>query len=348
MKILKTQFISLFTVITLAGCGGGSTQAPVESPPTETNTSRWATVNPAAAFGPRDSAVLLEYNASLLLSGGFYDSSPLRYQDQWVTTDEGETWALIGGNAAPLDIVDPSRPEPYSPIVKFNGALWAFGQTIWQSTDGAAWTKMSDTGPTPGSEELRVFNLQGQLVLITLNHGRVWTSNNGTDWTLVSATPFETRCGAAVYQAKGKLWVAGGGACDYSNFKMDVWSSLDGVNWTLDTAATEGAKLSWLPRMWPCVVTDDQDNTWLIAGYRINITGRWNLGDVWNSGDMNTWNRLKDEDGKETAIISRHAPACLYRPKTRSILIVGGKGGTDQNNDKAHVRNDVLSLKLPD
>jgi hypothetical protein len=60
----------------------------------------------------------------------------------------------------------------------------------------------------------------------------------------------------------GKIWVQGGGACDYSRVFNDVWSSPDGVNWTQNTKAAE-----WSGRMRACVAIGGDEIVWLAGGH---------------------------------------------------------------------------------
>ena len=103
----------------------------------------------------------------------------------------------------------------------------------------------------------------------------------------------------------------------------------------------------WMPRMWPCVVVDEENVTWLVGGY--NPDSNTNLKDVWFSKDMINWDLLTEPaTGEEPgALTFRHAPACLYQKDSRSILIAGGKGGANPDNDSASTMNDVLVFKLP-
>ena len=102
-------------------------------------------------------------------------------------------------------------------------------------------------------------------------------------WKLVTAeAPFAKRDAHNVVVFKEKLWIfggVGGVAPDYTKNYSDVWSSEDGINWTL---VTEHA--NWLPRKgFGSVVFDNK--MWVFGGVAIYGV----VNDVWSSEDGINW-----------------------------------------------------------
>lgn len=88
--------------------------------------------------------------------------------------------------------------------------------------------------------------------------------------------------GAAVFQ--GQMWVIGGGLYDIRTFNNDVWSSADGVNWTLVQSAAP-----WSPRQFQNITVFD-NKLWVVAGGVAGTQGGTN--DVWYSSDGAQWTQL--------------------------------------------------------
>lgn len=85
--------------------------------------------------------------------------------------------------------------------------------------------------------------------------------------------------GANVY-FKNKIWVMGGQSVT-ANLVNDVWSSVNGVNWTLETNNP-----GWGPRLIEPVVFNNK--LWVIGG-----SGNGFLyGDVWSSSDGINWTQV--------------------------------------------------------
>ena len=116
----------------------------------------------------------------------------------------------------------------------------------------------------------------------------VWASDDGVHWQQVTAAaPWHPRLwfSAAVY--RNRMWVLGGKEVDAAPLgvgnKSDVWSSADGMDWTL---ATDSAP--WGPRISHASVVHD-GRIWVIGGYQ---GGRSN--DVWYSSDGMNWTEATD------------------------------------------------------
>lgn len=68
----------------------------------------------------------------------------------------------------------------------------------------------------------------------------IFTSPNGSQWSIAAQASFGLRRGSSVVQQGGKLWLMGG-VDSSGRVHQDVWSSLDGKEWTQEpTAPWEG------------------------------------------------------------------------------------------------------------
>lgn len=215
----------------------------------------------------------------------------------------GVLLVACSANAA-VDSVSPQASKRFSArifhqVVTWNGKLWLVGgytkdgdkSDVWWSNDGAQWTlATANAGFSPRTgHQLVVYN--NQLWVIGGAVGKeykndVWSSRDGTHWVLQTANAaFAPRTSYQAVAYKNKLWVIGGrlGDIKYSNGQLtglsnDVWSSLDGINWTQQTASAE-----FLPRMGHQVAVFN-NKLWLVGGFNLS-----DYGDVWSSRDGSHW-----------------------------------------------------------
>ena len=108
------------------------------------------------------------------------------------------------------------------------------------------------------------------------------SSPTSYQWRLVNpSAAFSPRDGAGALVFHDKMWLLGGWTPTTTN---EVWSSGDGVSWTLETAAP------WEPRHCAGYVVY-QDKMWIVGG-------DCNLGhyqnDVWNTADGIHWVQVTD------------------------------------------------------
>ncbi|GAC1669143.1 MAG: hypothetical protein NVS9B2_13290 [Steroidobacteraceae bacterium] len=358
--------------------------------------SAWNASPGNGPFGARDSASGVKFAGRLWLSGGY--STPTNTNSCWATCSYFDLWSSADAtgtvwNTAPsfatasapnprddsavpnFGMQDQQAPtdfyEAYSPIVEWNGRLFAIGGSVWSSADGIQWARQTLAdgatavpGPLPfrATENSRAVSLGGALFYVQSDTGEIYstTDRNAANWkSLGPIQGFVPRCGAAVFVLQGKLWIEGGGACDYSRTYNDVWSSADGVIWNQSAKTPE-----WSPRMWPCVAIASDGVAWLAGGYAptdwtrtggtIAARAGVNHSDVWYSKDGGSWNQLKADYGSGLPDVltfePRHAATCFSvadSPNTQSLLALGGTGGTDYDDQNARVLNNIRSLPLP-
>ena len=369
----------------LAG-GSGSIASPA-----------WDTSIADGPFAGRDSAQGIEFDGHLWLSGGFDDPTgsdscftTCSFFDLWAATDlTGTAWGNTPSFATattpnPRDtqsivnggVQDAPLPtdfyDSYSAIVAWNGRLFAIGSTVWSSADGSHWSRQNlgdgvTAAPGPvasiATENSRALQLGTTLFFLQPDRGEVYSTTDpaAATWTDLGTIPgYPPRCGAAAFVFQGKLWIEGGGACDYSKTYNDVWSSLDGVNWTLAAAPAE-----WSARMWPCIAPATDGVVWLVGGYAPNYWNNTggklavkfgdNHSDVWYSKNGASWKQFKADYGSGlpdgNSLEPRHAATCYVgqgsTANSKSLIVIAGSAGSIPDSNTEHVSNTIRSLALP-
>jgi len=161
-----------------------------------------------------------------------------------------------------------------------------------------------------------------------------------------------------VFSLQGRIWIEGGGACDYTHVYHDMWSTADGVTWTQSVTPA-----AWSARMWPCVATGPDGIVWLATGYApsdwnntngVLVRYGANHADAWYSKNGSDWRQLKADFGSglpdDGTLEPRHAPTCFVTGDATTgthLLIVAGSGGRDPNGFNARVLKSIRSLSLP-
>jgi hypothetical protein len=202
----------------------------------------------------------------------------------------------------------------YSGCLVYNNKMWIIAggaectlaggvkSDVWSSSNGAAWTEATASaafGQRWGVGAV-VFNnkmwvIGGLSLSGYLND--VWSSTDGATWTKVLASaPFAGRenFGCLVYN--NMIWVIGGDntegvgtASDTGCALSDVWSSPDGVNWTLAGQFPESRAGA------SCVVFNGA--MWVISGGNTypnpaegsNAYTVYTFNDSWSSTDGANW-----------------------------------------------------------
>ncbi len=167
---------------------------------------------------------------------------------------------------------------------------------VHSSADGKNWSQVTLTGYPRADEHPVVYD--GTTFWSFANAYRlggyvsaandVYKSSDGKTWTRVradgAASGFTKRKSSAAVFFKDKLWVLGGRAAVGAH--TDVWSSADGISWTLATA-----NAGWRPR-WEFDAVVFQEKMWVVGGVTYE-RGSGNLAatGVWSSADGQSWNK---------------------------------------------------------
>lgn len=245
---------------------------------------QWTRVTEHADFSPRDTANGAVFQGKLWISHGYPDF----VHDLWSSQD-GVFWT-------PVEVETPY--EQFSRLVVYDEKLWAINKCgIWSSANGMDWVRVLDEAPFDGWGEAVVND--GKIWVLG-NGSEVWWTTDGIKWTCATHNaPFGDRSAPAVAAFNGRLWVIGGSTPapgkgygnhekkGYADIDMnnDVWSSMDGANWTRVTAHAP-----WRGRMW-FAAQAYAGRLWILGGYD---NDRYeNLGDVWFTTDGRQWHEFE-------------------------------------------------------
>ena len=151
----------------------------------------------------------------------------------------------------------------------------------------------------------KIWSLGGYSKNETTNE--VWMSTNGVDWTLMPTPPWSKRGELAAVVYNNKIYVLAGVSTDFNTgaitFYNDVWSSLDGQNWTQVTSSAP-----WSGRSSPQAVV--YNNKIYLTGGCDHATAAGacdhTVNDVWTYDGTN-WTQLlgipwPDRGGHQTVV----------------------------------------------
>lgn len=181
--------------------------------------------------------------AMWILGGG--GSSGI-YNDVWKSYD-GINWTLVLANA-------PWQKRGEHTSVVFDNKMWVMGgnanganyeEDVWSSPDGINWTLENANAPW-GPRTLhssvvfdgKIWVFGGRIGIFgSIFDFDTWSSPDGVNWNLVSTNvPFiSERNALASIVYDNKMWVVGGHNDISGADNNDVYSSVDGVNWTAST-----------------------------------------------------------------------------------------------------------------
>ena len=141
----------------------------------------------------------------------------------------------------------------------FEDQMWMLGgwfdakqpnpRDVWKSPDGKQWTCAVEVAPWEHSDlsvalvyKNRMWFMGGRKLPGAENSNKVWSSPDGAQWTLETDSPgWCPRVSPSFVVFKDRMWVMGGTENFYDDndqtLKNDVWSSADGKEWKLETAA---------------------------------------------------------------------------------------------------------------
>lgn len=217
----------------------------------------WVRVTEKAGWQPRDSQGEVVFRDQLWIFGGWFDSFHAPPRDVWSSPD-GKSWALVTSEA-------PWKHSDLSMSITFKDRMWFMG----------GWYNGRLPGHSAGNE--------------------VWSSSDGVKWEQATANAGWTpRLASALVEFKGRMWLLGGTENYYfgdeKSAKNDVWSSVDGKEWTRATA-----NAGWPARAYHQAA---------VLGNRMYVFGGGNyvpqyaaLNDVWSSEDGVTWTQVTEHAG---------------------------------------------------
>ncbi|MCA9077154.1 MAG: hypothetical protein KDA93_19160 [Planctomycetaceae bacterium] len=181
-------------------------------------------------------------------------------------------------------------------------------------------------------------------------NNEVWSSTDGTEWTLVKPNSFidqsfdatadwEGRhtAGYAVY--RDRMWIIGGDV-NQGHYQNDVWSSVDGEHWEF---VNRDKPLRWAPRALHYTVVHD-DRIWVIGGQTMPAFAKESdaetfYRDIWTTQNGVDWTEAKPEEPywSPRGMIGGSAV------KDGRIWILGGGTYDTPQTPKRNFYNDVWS-----
>jgi hypothetical protein len=196
-------------------------------------------------------------------------------------------------------------------VVHFKGEKWMIGgwkygpltNDIYKSSDAINWEKVGNA-EWPGRHGAGMVVFKDKIWVISGDgHPDVWSSEDGVNWTEeVTRAPWGKRYAPYIAVFRDKIWLMGGISYwdendNYSQYNEqafnDVWSSIDGVNWKLETKAA-----AWGPRgtIHGSVIFNDE--IWILGGG----SKFWNrptyiYNDVWKSRNGIDWELVTGSAG---------------------------------------------------
>ncbi|MEW6221865.1 MAG: kelch repeat-containing protein [Candidatus Hadarchaeota archaeon] len=251
----------------------------------------WTRATANAGWTGRSGHASVVFKDKIWILGGYDGSMPVR-NDVWHSAD-GVNWTQA------TTATGWSARQGHAALV-FKNKIWVMGglpgdvaggevNDVWNSEDGASWSKVADAGwrPRVGFGAVvfddKIWVIGGEYGSYGYTLGDVWYSTDGVNWTQATANAgWGQRSGFGLVAFDGKMWMFGGWAGAWKN---DVWYSADGVNWTQATA-----EAAWSIRYGePSLVFDGK--MWVI--------GSWAYGgrDVWYSTDGVGWTQATEEAG---------------------------------------------------
>lgn len=301
---------------------------------------------------------MVNYDDKIWIIGGFVinsDGSGGEYNDVWNSSDGGNTWDLVKENTPELGFV---RSEEHQAVV-FNNEIWVINgnrNTAHKSTDGITWENVPFAGMVSEGthyaprHQFQVVVFYDRLYLIGgsasgIVQNDVWSTNgipNGdgeVEWILDTADAgFEPRQGHQAVVFKDKIYVVGGSIAGGQRMN-DIWSSHNGVNWSLEVA--EGPFTERTEHV--LQVQSDGDIMWLLGGNGIDPnTGNSvdSLNDAWVTNDGVTWYEESPHNANDTGSDDfRGRQEFDTVANDGEIILFGGKSGTTLLNDVWGIEN---------
>ena len=286
----------------------------------------WAKQTSYAPWSSRKGHASLSYNGYLWVLGGENgglknDVWKYNKTEGWIQVTEAAEWSARSNHA----------------VLVFDGKIWLLGgkdavserNDVWYSENGETWTKVMQSASFDKCYDHEGLVFNGKMWIIGGRDykgdptSKIWSSSDGASWSEVNASniPWDARYGHACLLYNASMWVIGG-RCDSGNMN-DVWSSADGVNWSL---ATDNAEYS--NRSGHAALTYD-GLMWILGG-------DWNnskMNDVWYSSNGETWHRVLDSADWYGR---RYHSAAVYNEK---MWILGG--------ERTYELRDVWHSRIP-
>jgi hypothetical protein len=235
----------------------------------------WVENNAAVFPNGRQLLELTAFNGRLWAIGGY--NAGVAYADVWSSPD-GATWIEETADAA-------YGPRFAERVITDGTQLWLIGgmdgfqsahPDVWSSPDGKNWSLVTNAAEFWFGTNHGAAWWNGAFWVVAAGSSEVWRSPTATHWNKVSLNariPGESAQSATAFQ--GRVWVVG--------IRSELWSSADGLNWTLDTPQLPGSAV------YPQLVALP-DRLILITGWLYSAPNYYR--EVWQSTDGGNWSKV--------------------------------------------------------
>jgi hypothetical protein len=239
----------------------------------------WTQATAAATPYGRSNHGMIAFGGKLWMIGGF-DGGVVA--EVWSSSD-GATWTQVTANAA-------FGPRFDQGLATDGTTLWLIAgrdgyqsarNDVWSSTDGSNWTQVTAAAEFQQRATEGAVFWNGKLWVVGGNglaccaNNEVWASTTGANWVKQSLTSRMPQTTAITFTSfLGKLWAL--------DLMMQLWSSSDGLEWTLSA---------------PTMPTSTIDPHLLALPDRLLLIGGWQYTapsyyrEVWQSTDGATWTK---------------------------------------------------------
>lgn len=337
MFLTKRTLVAL--MLTLIACASIHACSPAEvrnfsnAASTEINPQyTWAKVADGAAFPGA-------YNFPVFtVRGQMWAFHPA---GNWYSTD-GQTWTKSELPLAGLN-------SGYQKYLQFKEAVYALGtmegnytnmrmgSRIARTSDFKRWEVVAENSELPQRVFYGAVVFDNKIWLMGGFDGQryyndVWNSADGVHWARVAtATPWSPRIVGAAVVFKNRIWIIGGGFIDGEpggeRAGTEVWSSVDGINWRLETDR--------MARMWGASPIVYDGKLWLVGANRDGSFSRA----VMVSDDGANWR-------EESALWSPRGGTATWVFDDK-LYMTGGKYSVTENGEiKFIYSNDVWYMTV--
>jgi len=238
----KAQMASVVWIICLLSLFGCACVTAQSNGITATNTDGrgWKKMTDRAAFPG-------SYNFPVFVAN----------HQMWAFHPEGNWYSGDGRNWLKSTLPASRLNCGYQRYVQFNAAVYALGtmtgnyldlhltSRIARTSDFKQWDIIAQTSELPARVFYGAVVFKGKIWLMggydgTEHFNDVWNSADGVHWTRVAErTAWSPRTIATTVVFKDKIWIFGGdvvdGKASDGKSAREVWTSMDGVNWALET-----------------------------------------------------------------------------------------------------------------
>ena len=288
-----------------AGAGGGSIDKNDAWWWSAEGGKAWKRETANASWPARSRHQAVAYQGRLYVLGGYYDSN-----------GRNDVWSSAGGKVWKRETANVNWAARHGhQAVVYQGRLYVLGgsggggRDVWSWADGEESWRQDATEAWPAREHYQAVVHNGRLYVLggydednDTNRNDVWSWADGeNNWSFEGNAAWPARQQHQAVSHQGRLYVMGGEVGGGN----DVWSSLDGKNWRLETTAA--------PKIAQVVSRD---------GRMYSMGGSFYNDAVWSSADGKSWERANPANANWQA--RRFFQAVVFPPS----LVLSGTSET--------------------